>query len=282
MGHTIVFWSPVSGQAGTTSNLTAVAALLGLEYTARSVLFGHMASSFTALEQGFTRTSWQQGDLLSGTDMGVDALLRLVQNQKLQPSMIYNYTLPLLKDRLDMLPGSQRTDESFIITAMPWLTAMLDMAKRAYDLVLVDGGCGSRSAWTMKLLQEADVLVICLPQNKLVLQQFFQHSSMQELLQSKKHLLVFGQYDRHSTWTVKNLLRQFGKQRKAAYPMSYNTGWLDARQHGDGLRYFFRNQQVGKVHDNFNYVQEVRKVTQALIKQCGLQPFFGGREEPDQ
>ncbi|MNW32599.1 hypothetical protein D3C74_95440 [compost metagenome] len=282
MGHTIVCWSPVSGQAGATSNLMAVAALLGLEYTARSVLFGHTASSFAALEQGFTRTSWQQGDLLSGTDMGVDALLRLVQNQKLQPSKIYNYTLPLLKERLDMLPGSERTDESFMLTAMPWLTAMLDMAKRAYDLVLVDGGCGARSAWTMKLLQEADVLVICLPQNKLVLQQFFRHVSMQELLESKKHLLVFGQYDRHSVWTAKNLLRQFGKQREVAYPISYNTGWLDNRQHGDALRYFNRNRQVGKVHENFNYVQEVRKVVQALINQCGLQPFFGGRGEPDQ
>lgn len=280
MGHTIVFWSPVSGLAGTTSNLTAVAALLGMEYTARSVLFGHSPSSFTALEQGFSRRAWENGDMLSGTDMGVDALLRLVQNHKLQPAKIYNYTLPLLKDRLDMLPGSQRTDESFMIAGMPWLSTMLDMAKRAYDLVLVDGGYGARSAWTVALLQEADVLVICLPQNKLVLQQFFGHSGMQELLESKKHVLVFGQYDRHSALTAKNLLRPLGKQHHTVYSISYNTRWLDDRQNGDALRYFFRNRHVGKEHENLNYVKEVRMLAQALIKQCGLnQPLFGGRED---
>jgi hypothetical protein len=251
-----------------------------MEYTARSVLFGHSPSSFTALEQGFSRRAWENGDMLSGTDMGVDALLRLVQNHKLQPAKIYNYTLPLLKDRLDMLPGSQRTDESFMIAGMPWLSTMLDMAKRAYDLVLVDGGYGARSAWTVALLQEADVLVICLPQNKLVLQQFFGHSGMQELLESKKHVLVFGQYDRHSALTAKNLLRPLGKQHHTVYSISYNTRWLDDRQNGDALRYFFRNRHVGKEHENLNYVKEVRMLAQALIKQCGLnQPLFGGRED---
>ncbi|WP_274363081.1 hypothetical protein [Paenibacillus thermotolerans] len=96
MGYTVVFWSPVPGQAGTTSNLIAAAALLGLEYSSRLLLLGHLQSEYAAIERGFyPRRSWiNKAD--APPDAGVDALLRLLQNRKLEPKMLRDYTLPLL------------------------------------------------------------------------------------------------------------------------------------------------------------------------------------------
>ncbi|MBW4841466.1 MAG: hypothetical protein KZY74_18930, partial [Paenibacillaceae bacterium] len=59
MGFTVVFWSPISGQAGTTSNLIAAATLLGLEYSSRLLLLGHLQSEYAAVERSFyPRRSW--------------------------------------------------------------------------------------------------------------------------------------------------------------------------------------------------------------------------------
>ncbi|UUZ90689.1 hypothetical protein LJK87_33125 [Paenibacillus sp. P25] len=148
MGFTVVFWSPISGQAGTTSNLIASASLLGLEYSSRLLLLGHLQSEYAAIERGFyPRRSWiSRTDAPS--DAGIDALLRLLQNRKLEPNRLRDYTTPLLADRLDILPGSNKPDASFVSAAQEWLAPLLELTRRAYDLVLLDGGSGNVSAWT--------------------------------------------------------------------------------------------------------------------------------------
>ncbi len=127
MGYTVVFWSPVPGQAGTTSNLIAAAALLGLEYSSRLLLLGHLQSEYAAIERAFyPRRSWMSG-ADAPTDAGIDALLRLLQNRKLEPNRLRDYTLPLLADRLDILPGSNKPDASFVSAAPEWLAPLLEL-----------------------------------------------------------------------------------------------------------------------------------------------------------
>lgn len=280
MGFTVVFWSPVSGQAGTTSNLIAAAALLGLEYSSRLLLLGHLQSEYAAIERGFyPRRSWMsKAD--APTDAGIDALLRLLKNRKLEPNRLRDYTLPLLADRLDILPGSNKPDASFVSAAQDWLSPLLELARRAYDLVLLDGGSGKLSALTQALLRQADLLVVCLPQNGLKLEQVF--PLMEAQLQSdRKPLLVFGQYDPRSALTVKNIKRQF-HWREPAYPIVHNTGWLDATQQGEAVRFLFRNRQVPRGHENSLFMQQVRTLAQAIVQRAGLsKPLFGGKEDDD-
>ncbi|MFF3924044.1 MinD/ParA family ATP-binding protein [Paenibacillus lactis] len=281
MGFTVVFWSPVSGQAGTTSNLIAAAALLGLEYSSRLLLLGHLQSEYAAIERGFyPRRSWtSKADVSS--DVGSDALLRLLQNRKLEPKLLRNYTLPLLAERLDILPGSNKPDVSFVSSAQDWFGSLLELTRRAYDLVLLDGGSGDVSEWTRGLLRLADLLVVCLPQNILKLEQAFPLLEAQ-LLSNRKLLLVFGQVDPRSSLTIKNIMRQFYR-REPAYPIVHNTGWLDAVQHGDAIHFLFRNRKVPRDHENNLFVQQVRALAQAISQRARLgNPLFGGKEDDSQ
>lgn len=280
MGFIVVFWSPISGQAGTTSNLIAAAALLGLEYSSRLLLLGHLQSEYAAIERGFypRRTWMSKADIPS--DVGIDALLRLLQNRKLEPKLLRDYTLPLLAERLDILPGSNKPDASFVSAAQDWLGPLLELTRRAYDLVLVDGGSGNVSAWTRGLLRQADLLVVCLPQNILKLEQAFPLVEAQ-LLFNRKLLLVFGQYDHRSSLTIKNVMRQFYR-REPAYPIVHNTGWLDAAQQGDAIHFLFRNRKVPRDHENSLFMQQVRTLAQAIVQRAGLsKPLFGGKEDDD-
>lgn len=273
MGTTVVFWSPVAGLAGTTTNLIATASCLGMEYSARTLLLGHLQSEYVAVARAFYSLSAM--DEKHTSDVGIDALLRLLQNRKLAPGMLRDYTMPLLQDRLDILPGSMKSDDSFQDSSQTWLTPLLNMARNAYDLVLIDGGSGStpNRLWT-----EADVLVVCLPQNRLLLERYFQSSEVVPI-REKKTLFVIGQYAPHSRLSVKNLMRQF-RGLLTAYPIVRNSGWLDAVQHGDAINYWFRNQRIVRTHENFLFVQHVRQLAQALTKSAGAdRPFFGGKED---
>lgn len=278
MGFTVVFWSPISGQAGTTSNLIAASALLGLEYSSRLLLLGHLKSEYAAIERSFyPKRSWIS-KAIAPSDAGIDALLRLLQNRKLEPSLLRDYTLPLLAERLDILPGSNKPDTPFISSAKEWLAPLLELTRRTYDLVLLDAGSGSQSAWTQALLRQADLLVISLPQNLLKLEQVFPLMEAQ-FLSNRKLMLVFGQFDARSALTVKNMMRQF-QRHEPAYPIVHNAGWLDAAQQGDAVRFIFRNRQAPRDHENALFMQQVRALAQAIIQQAGLiKPLFGGKEE---
>ncbi|WP_274363082.1 hypothetical protein [Paenibacillus thermotolerans] len=154
----------------------------------------------------------------------------------------------------------------------------MELTKRAYDVVLLDGGSGNVSEWTRTLLRQAELLVVCLPQNALKLEQVFPMVEAQ-VLSNRKLLLVFGQYDPRSAFTVKNIMRQFHR-REPAYPIVHNTGWLDATQQGDAIHFLFRNRKVPRNHKNSLFMQQVRALAQAIIQHAGLdKPLFGGRED---
>ncbi|XID93335.1 hypothetical protein ACF3MZ_02005 [Paenibacillaceae bacterium WGS1546] len=275
MGMTVVFWSPFPGQAGTTTSLLAAATCLGLEYSSRLLLLGLVREEDEAVQRAFYPPEKNPSPL---PDTGMDALLRLLQNRKLEARMLRDYAQPLLRERLDVLPGSVKPSAGFDDLAARWLGPLLDTAKRAYDLVLLDGGSGTASGWREELRNQANLLVVCLPQNRLLLERFFA-SPESTKLSGRKAMLVFGQFDPASSLTVHNLQRRFRWQ-QPAFPVAHHTGWLDAVQHGEAIPYWFRNRKTSRQHENHRFVRQVRALAHAMIEGAGKnQPVFGGKED---
>lgn len=275
MGMIVVFWSPFPGQAGTTTSLLATATCLGLEHSARLLLLGLLREEDEAVQRAFYRPEKNPTRL---PDSGIDALLRLLQNRKLEARMLRDYAQPLLRERLDVLPGSAKPNEGFAALAERWLEPLLDTAKRAYDLVLLDGGSGQASGWRKTLRNRADLVVVCLPQNCLLLERFFQLPES-ERLNGRNALLAFGQFDPASALTVNNLQRRFRWQ-QPAFPVAHNTGWLDAVQQGEAIPYWFRNRKLPRQLENHRFVRQVRALAQGLMEGAGAnRPLFGGKED---
>lgn len=275
MGMTVVFWSPFPGQAGTTTSLLAAATCMGLEYSARLLLLGLLREEDEVVQRAFYQPEKHPSSL---PDTGVDALLRLLQNRKLETRMLRDYAQPLLRERLDVLPGSIKPSAGFADLAARWLEPLLDTARRAYDLVLLDGGSGTASGWREELRNRADLIVVCLPQNRLLLERFFQ-SPASAKLNGQKTILVFGQLDPASSLTVNNLQRRFRWQ-QPAFPIMHNTGWLDAVQHGEAIPYWFRNRRAQRQQENHRFVRQVRELAQALLEGAGMnQLVIVGKED---
>ncbi len=276
MGSSVVFWSPVPGQTGNTTNLLATSALLGLEFTTRVLVVSLLQSRRPSLEQGFIkRQEWQERT--QKVDTGIDAVERLAVHRKLTPEMIRDYTRPLLQDRLDLLTGSDKPDKVFAPALKEALPLILETAKRFYPLILLDGGSGTGSGWTSCLLQQADLVVVSLNQNRNVLDRFFRRPPPE--LTGKKLVLLLGQYDAHTMSTVGNLNRRY-RGAGPFYPVPHNSGFMDAVQEGHAVDFLFRNRSIPRDHENTHFMCSVRALAQVIVEQVGVnKPLFGGRGE---
>ena len=99
----IVFWSPEEGKTGCTHVAIAVSSLMGITHKTSSLLIDansnakKIASSYTMYEDLMNANSFND------TNLGMNAIMRLIKSNKLSPDIIQNYSKPVLKGRLDIL-----------------------------------------------------------------------------------------------------------------------------------------------------------------------------------
>jgi len=270
MGKQVVFWGPVHGQMGTTSNCISAACMIGLESPIRT-LIGSTQGAFSTLEsivlkpsERMVREPFQRS--------GLDALERLARNQRLTAMNVSDYTIPLLYQRLDILRGSQRKDQEEGIDAELW-EMILGHAKQAYELVLLDENSGVRQVGTMQSLQASDVVVINLNQNAAVLEQFSANQELMDLLQTKACVYVLGQYESASKYTARNIARKY-KFVEELCTMPRCVDFMDACNDHSVLEFMLRHRNVGSRHPNYAFIRETRRFANLILKHAGVDSEF--------
>ena len=97
----IVFWSPYENMTGNTHTAVAISTLMGMTHKVTSLLMQanfnsrKMESSFTPYEE------LKQSGVFNNSNIGINALIRLISSNKLTADSIQNYAKPVLKERLD-------------------------------------------------------------------------------------------------------------------------------------------------------------------------------------
>lgn len=260
MGKTIVSWSPVHGQSGTTSNVAALAAVFAIEYPSRS-LITHTQLTFSSLESLF-------GKQLKGNgfeDRGMTALARLVKSDLLNPEAVMDYTETIFENRLDILSGTKKkhSEENLLET-------LLHVTRDAYDLVWIDAHSGTRNELTNRLLQNADIVLVNLPQNRFVLDRFFiSKEDYPEVLKDKEVIVLISSYDEDSTFSIRKIKRLY-KTDCPIYPILYSHHFKDAANQLALSEFFFRNLDIRKEQSAFNFIQAIKKVNKVIAKNTEL------------
>ncbi|OPA74654.1 hypothetical protein BVG16_23130 [Paenibacillus selenitireducens] len=265
MGKQVVFWGPVHGQTGTTSNLMATACMIGLESTIRS-LIGHTHGSYSILEPALLKDTLES----LGTTFqisGLDALERLARNQRLTSLNVSDYTVPLLYQRLDLLTGSNHPADS-IDHQGEWID-IFDQAKRGYDLVMIDVNSGLGQLNTVHMLQQSDMVVINLNQNAVLLDRLQEYQELTDLLKEKNCVFVLGQYNAHSKYTARNIARRY-KFVQELYTIPHCVDFMDACNDHSVMEFLLRHRNVSSRHPNAPFIRDVRKLADAILKHTGI------------
>lgn len=242
----ISFWSNMHGQ-GATSAATAVFASYMAQKTAYKTLVAHNHIEHSALEGYFFKPSGQAGLNFTGlSNQGLDALIRLMRNGKLRPDTISDYTYSYLKDhRLDILMG---TEKKQAFGSEDWETFMsiLDLSRKFYDFVILDLHSGLKSGCSRELLERSDIVVFCINQNRLLLDDLKSCFESFPFLKAKKAAYVISRYEKASSMSKGNLARRYGINKNIIFEIPEDSIFMDALNSGRVFEFVAYYQSAGK------------------------------------
>ncbi len=215
----LAFWSNFHGQTATTTSMAVMASTIAMKYPLK-ILMAQVHSANDALEKCFFSDFESKRNQSMVESNGIDALIRMVKNGKLTPEQIVNYTLPIMKDsRLDLLIGTGNPDEKLFYENAEEITRILKLASKTYDLVLIDTPSGLSNPISHDVLMHATGVVVCLNQNKSVLENFDELKEY-ESLRVRNPLICLGRYDQHLSLSANNIKRRFGFKEVVGIPQS--------------------------------------------------------------
>jgi hypothetical protein len=262
----VAFWSGRHGQTGNSANMIAVSTLIGTEYVTRTLIC-HTHWSMSSLESTFLKKNKETDSGFDYSRKGLDALELLARSDKLVPTAVKDYTDTILKDRLELLRGTSKPNEELFSNIHDVIQSIFAAAKNYYNLSLIDVNSGTRNKLTNAVLDSSDVIVVSLNQNIAVLKEFFENPPA--FLKDKKHVIVLGQYDRHSKYTVSNINRMF-KPKAPVFTVPHCTGFMDAMNDKSVVEFFLRNKNITKSHDNYFFMSEVRRFAKGIFDAAGI------------
>lgn len=264
----VTMWSPKHGECGNTANTMAIASLLGLEYELHT-LVTQTHRIYSNLELGFLKANEAKLGNQFQHHHGLDELERLFRSRRLNLNTVMDQAVILERNRLDLLVGTSKPDDSLYQSLRDVLIPIFQIAIQKYHIVLTDIHAGTQNEMSRLLMDAAALTIINLSQNKTILDRFFQEDY--EQFQQKPHLIVIGQYDPDSKYTLKNIKRHY-QLRQPLYGIPYCSDYRDAQNDKDVLGWFRRNRNLSKSHPNYYFFQEVRKVIRSMLIEIGINP----------
>jgi hypothetical protein len=258
----VAFWSPYHGQTCTTSNLVALGTYIGFKYNIKTLLM-HSQFKKSNLENAYFHAK-DDIEAMLFDESGIDAIERLARTKQLSVSNFVDYTKTLLGGRLDILVGTEKSNEVVFQKILDTIQYILMCAKQTYDLVLCDVNSGTQNAITNKSLELADLIVVNLNQNVEVLGSFFNKEDWLEELDKKEHIILISNYDSNSKYSIKYIKRLF-KCDAEIFGVSRNVHFMDHHNDHGVLRYFQGNYDVEKTDDNFEMMRDLDDISKYVL-----------------
>lgn len=272
----VSFWGPVHGQVGTTANTIMAASFISIEQNIKTMVT-QTHWSHSTLESLFTNIHFHQENNEHFTDSGLDALERLARSNRLTPQSIRDYTVPLLKDRLDLLAGTKKRDIHLYTKINGVINHIFQHANAYYDLITVDVHSGRQNPLTNTLLYHSDLIVVCLNQNIQLLSNFFSREYWHPALDQKPYIIVLGKYDPQLRLSIKNVIRRF-RCAKPMYVIPYDSKFRDACNENRVLEYFIRARYADKKQQDYAFIRSVREFTQGVLKYVGFEKYLNSEK----
>ncbi len=264
----ILFWSPIHGQAGTTSNILATAMLTGLYYRKKTVLT-QTQFQFNNLEAPIVGINpYNQDSKEYYREVGIDTIIRCFKAAKLDKDTLDNCCIALDNTNILLLPGTSKSiKEAFDFEVETVMGNLLKSIEAIYGVVLVDISAGE-NALSKKLMTEADLIVVNLCQNMTITDEYFKSYAMN--LPEKKLFYLFGKYDRNSKYNISNIRRKYKNIKSVnSGVIPNNTGFMDAMTDGKVIDFIRKNTVCNNLNENYYFISSVMKATKKILNQAG-------------
>ncbi|WP_059052978.1 hypothetical protein [Paenibacillus senegalimassiliensis] len=275
----LLFWD--GGQGVAAEIATACAIMLGLHYPKRVLLLnqGRVSSGpEEGLRQSILRHQAGRADE-SLAEFGVDALLRMAASGRLKPENFADYTLPLLRGRLDLAGGLQHGGLALGGESDREVTAMLQMAEQTYDLVVMHLQGRRRLSEALRSRHEGDIMIAVLPQRRAQLELFFADVAPYLVRQHPGICVVISSFDANSHWNLANIQRRY-KSSLPIFGIPHHSEFSDTWNDQDILSFFRKYKWVPKPKNaHQQLLDQFYRLGGKLLKLAEVKAHNGSRQE---
>lgn len=265
----IVFWSPAEGTSGATHAAIAISSLMGITHKTSSLLIDansnskKIASSFTLFDDLTNSNSFNDSNL------GMNAIMRLIKSNKLSPDIIQNYSKPVLKGRLDILysaVANTSTEERENLISMPLITKNAD---EVYDLVFVDLPKTTTDDSVIRVLSQADIIICVIPQEVEKLSTIMKKIENVTEIKDKQKIFVLGNYEAGSKYNLFNVKLKY-KLPDPLFALPHNYLFADACNDGTVLDFLYKNINAAPKDYNGEFMIKATEIVEELVKKLKI------------
>lgn len=286
MGKLIVHWSPLHGQAKTTSSMGAVA--LAMNYiTGERVCLTNTQYGLSDLEGMFDNRMDSDKKQVIYQAAGLSALITNIKRERLTKEDVEASVMPTLIKNVGLLPGVELKTRMSADneTDMIIYKILTDAVKKCYDWTFVDLAAGY-APQSKSFIDVADVVVVTLSQNKAMWEMFFE--KYRYIAEKDNVFFLIGGYNPDSTYNYKNFVRMyqdFNVNLKRVGIVPECVGFMDAISEGTVPNFFVMNRKSTRKDENYEFMQECLSTATKLksfIYLQGLNTTVSKDSEEDQ
>lgn len=265
----VTFCNSSLEQTGKTMSLAAIATYMAIEHNNRILVV-----STTNREDPLKTCFWQEKKKKRNLGIfgpnaalevqnGVEGLARIIRSNKITPDIITNYTKVILKDRFEVLLGCEEppSDGTKIEPLYP---SIIKSANQYYDLVFVDLDENVDEESRNTIIHDSDIVVINMSQRLRSINKFNELKQKNQLLTSKKALILIGRYDKFSKYNSKNISRYLGEKNQVL-TIPYNTLFFEATEEAGVPNLFLKfRKNIDPEDRNAFFIQEVKRAAENI------------------
>ena len=266
----VTFYNSSMEQTGKTMSIAAIATHMAIEHNYRILVV-----STTNKEDSLKRCFWEEKKKKRNlgifgpnasleVETGVEGLARVIRSNKITPDIITNYTKVVFKDRFEVLLGCEipPSDGTVIETLYP---NIIKAANQYYDLIFVDLDQNVDEETRKTIIHDSDIIVINMSQRLRSIKKFMELKEKNQILNSKKTLILIGRYDKFSKYNSKNISRYLGEKNQVL-TIPYNTLFFEATEEAGVPDLFLRFRKTLDSEDrNAFFIQEVKRASENII-----------------
>jgi hypothetical protein len=263
----ITFWSPIHGQAAVTSNMLVVAFLSGILHKKKSIITQTQFNN-NNLEGplvGSNLKNRSAEDYFRGT--GLDTLIRSFKAAHVTLNDVENCCISFQNTNVSLLPGTTKINRAhFNDEINKAILGLLNQIDDLYDITFLDVNSGENPV-SMEIVKKSDLVVVNLPQNIHVSDDFFENQQ-KKLETGGEFFYLFGNYDCDSRYNINMLRKRYkkyvNKENSGAIP--HNALYLDAQNSGSVSEFIKLNINCKKSDVNYYFIEKSCSATNKIIK----------------
>lgn len=267
----IAFWSEEKKETGQTLSQVALSTYMAIEHNYKIL---SVSTSFedTTMENCYWDLQKQANFMKNitnnanqvGLESGIEGLVKVIKSNKTSNNIVSNYAKVVFKDRLDILCAPKTSEYQEYENIASQYPDILQVADRAYDLVLVDISSKMPGEYARRILEMADIIIVNMTQKLKTIDDFINLKEQNDFFKKNNILVNIGRYDKFSKYNIKNITR-YMKQKRDILVTPYNTLFFESCSEGKVAEFFLRLRRLDPEDRNAVFTSQIERTTKEII-----------------